>query len=351
MKRREFVRLCSGIITGLGLHGVSGDCTGAEQEADTRVDGDQSVGGLDDSYLVRGLTGMARAKGWFDAHWGAAVIAGYYLCKENKLDDETVSGIKSQLDAAIKLRSEQFAPLPDQDPDEALIERVPKAMAPAVEGGLRAHGHAVIFASMSTKALRDVPWMARPALIDSLCGLSQQIARKAPQRPKDRHSATYPNTQAMIDALFDSLARFEPLLGRPSVRRPNFTHMTTHTEALMNLDLMGYRELAKAGHPGHAVHIAAEVPEVDPSLHPQKSLVSLESITNADYWQDEENRAQWNQMWGNDNPNGYWIAAGHLFKVLYSYHRLIARVEDKEKVRLCSRILLERYFNPDVQGG
>jgi len=306
---------------------------------------------LDDSYLVQGLTGMAKAKGWFDAHWGAAVIAGYYLCKENNLDAETVSGIKSQLDAAIKLRSEQFAPLPDQEPDEALIERVPKAMAPAVEGGLRAHGHAVIFASMSTKALRDVPWMARPALIDSLCGLSRQIARKAPQKLKDRSSATYAETQAMIDALFDSLARFEPMLGRPSIRRPNFTHMTTHTEALMNLELMGYRKLSKAGHPGHAVHIAAAVPEIDSKLHPQESLASLESVMNADYWEDEENRAKWNKKWSNDNPNGYWIAAGHLFKVLYSYHRLIARVEDKKKVRLCSRILLERYLNPDVEGG
>ena len=42
---------------------------------------------------------------------------------------------------------------------------------------------------------------------------------------------------------------------------------------------------------------------------------------------------------------------GHLFKVLYSYHRLIRRIEDKEKVRLCSMILLERYVNPNVQGG
>jgi hypothetical protein len=40
-----------------------------------------------------------------------------------------------------------------------------------------------------------------------------------------------------------------------------------------------------------------------------------------------------------------------LFKVLYSYHRLIRRVEDTEKVKLCSRILLERYMDPNVQGG
>jgi len=47
----------------------------------------------------------------------------------------------------------------------------------------------------------------------------------------------------------------------------------------------------------------------------------------------------------------YWIAKGHLFKVLYSYHRLVRRIHDLEKVKLCSRILLERYLNPSVQGG
>ena len=70
------------------------------------------------------------------------------------------------------------------------------------------------------------------------------------------------------------------------------------------------------------------------------------------YWENETNQAQWNRMWNaTDNRNGYRIAAGHLFKVLYSYHRLIRRIEDKAKVRLCSMILLERYVNPNVQGG
>ena len=65
-----------------------------------------------------------------------------------------------------------------------------------------------------------------------------------------------------------------------------------------------------------------------------------------DYWADK-NQDRWSRkMNSTDNHNGYWVAYGHLFKILYSYHRLIGRVEDKEKVRLCSRILLERYMNP-----
>ena len=70
------------------------------------------------------------------------------------------------------------------------------------------------------------------------------------------------------------------------------------------------------------------------------------------FWNDTSNQNQWKRMWNmKNNPNGYWIAAGHLFKVLYSYHRLIKQVKNKEKVDLCSKILLERYLNPEVSGG
>jgi hypothetical protein len=48
--------------------------------------------------------------------------------------------------------------------DEILIERVPMALRPAIQDGLRAHGHAVIFSSLSTKALRGAPQMAQPTL-------------------------------------------------------------------------------------------------------------------------------------------------------------------------------------------
>lgn len=220
-----------------------------------------------------------------------------------------------------------------------------------MEGGLRAHGHAVIFASLSIKALRDVPHLAQPALIKGLCGLSRQIAKTPPQKAVGPETS-YRDIQAMIDATFDSLARFRGLLGHPSIRRPNFTHMTTHTEALMNLEMMGYPELAKAGHAGHRTHIGAPVPEIDPSTDALANRATLEAVMSKDYWTDKKNQYLWSRkMNSTDNHNGDWVAYGHLFKVLYSYHRLIGHVEDKEKVKLCSKILLERYMNPEVQGG
>jgi len=339
--RREFVELLAGILGGMGI--------GRFAEAS---DSENSSGvPLDDSYLEEGLTGMARSKGWFNAHLGAAVLAGYYMCKENQLSAGTVAGIKKQLDALIQVHKAQFTPFPKMAADESLIEETPAALGPAVEGGLRAHGHAVIFTTISTRALRDAPHMAIPPLITRLCAHNSDIGKKKPARPEVR--SDYTDSQAMVEALFDSLVRFKPLLGRPTVRRPNFTHMTTHTEALMTLESMGYSKLATTGQLGQQAHIGEPVPEFDPKEHPLvKSRVSLEGVMSEGYWESEENQKQWNNAWNDTtNRNGYWVAFGHLFKVLYSYHRLIGRIKDKEKVHLCNEILLERYINPDVQGG
>ena len=79
MNRKEFLKFSSGIIGTLGTPGVFGEFAHA---MDTTPD---TGSALDDSYLVKGLTGMARAKGWFDAHWGAGILAGYYLCRDNQL--------------------------------------------------------------------------------------------------------------------------------------------------------------------------------------------------------------------------------------------------------------------------
>ncbi|MCA9268825.1 MAG: hypothetical protein KDA41_10165, partial [Planctomycetales bacterium] len=268
-----------------------------------------------------------------------------------KLSDIVVENIKTQLDALIQAHKPQFTPFPIIKGDEALIGDVPESLKPAVAGGLRAHGHAVIYTSLSVRAMRDAPHMADPRLVKLLCSHNGAIAKKTPALPKTRRD--YADAQAMIEALFDSLTRFEPLLGRPNVRRPNFTHMTTHTEALMTLESLGFAELAKTGQLVHQAHIGEPVPQFDPAEHPlHESRSTLSDVMSEEFWASEDNHKLWREPWNEkNNPNGYWLAFGHLFKVLYSYHRLVGRIQDKDKVRLVSRILLERTVNPNVQGG
>ena len=343
--RRNILELLVSIVGGLGLVGTLPQSARSEENSS-----DDQIA-IDDSYLVKGLTGMARAKGWFDAHWGAGILAGYYLCHNHSLGKATTAAIRQQLDVVIRTRGEQFAPFTEERFDKTLIEEVPNALRQAIDGGLRAHGHAVIFASLSMRALRDVPQMAQPKIIRALCELSHQIAEGKPQTSLDP-AFVYPSSKAMIDATFDSLVKFKALLGRPSIRRPNFTHMVTHTEALLNLEWMGYGDLAKMGHAGQRTHISSAVPVLESVEAETHASPTLRTLAEPDFWNDKINQDRWNQRWNEQvNPNGDWIASGHLFKVLYSFHRLIKRVPDRTDIELCSSILLERYVNPDVQGG
>ena len=340
MTRQDFLKLASGVLVGVGIPKQSFG-SGTVFEALE----------LDAEYLAKGLTAMANAETWFDAHWGAGILAGYYLCRDHPLDAETKLGIEAQMEAVIGVRGTQFLPIKESPTDETLIAKIGVALRPAMNAGLRAHGHAVIFASLAMRALRDAPHMAQPAVIDKLCALSKQIARLSPQRPSSP-TKPYRDTQAMIEATFTSLARFRPLLGHPEIKRPNFTHMVTHTEALMNLEVLGEVELARAGHTGHRVHISAPVPEIPELMNAEPEPVALKDVTNGRFWTQAENTEHWKKPWNQRlNPNGDWIASGHLFKVLYSHHRLMSRISDVNQVKLVSAILLERYMNPAVQGG
>ena len=102
INRKEFLKPSTSIIAGLGIPCVfEGFAHHAEAKSDEGV-------AMDDSYLVKGLTGMVRADGWFEAHWGAAVLAGYYLCRDNSLSEQTIIGIKRQLDTVIRLEALRF---------------------------------------------------------------------------------------------------------------------------------------------------------------------------------------------------------------------------------------------------
>ncbi|MBK8038383.1 MAG: hypothetical protein IPK22_14815 [Verrucomicrobiaceae bacterium] len=339
LSRNEFLRLTTGILAGLGIPGVITTKASAKAEP------------LSADYLAHGLTAMARAQTWFDAHWGAGVLAGYYLCRDHPLDAATVAGIQREMNAVMEVRAEQFSPMKEGPVVANRLAEVTDALRPAMRGGLRAHGHAVIFASLATRALRDAPQMARAEIIEPLCGISRQIAKLKPQRPA-ADAKGYTDTQTMIETAFDNLVRFQPLLGHPEIRRPNFTHMITHTEALMNLEQMGFADLAREGHLGHRVHLSAAVPVVPQKASNTAHQVALERVMNGSFWSDAVNTQHWNARWNpSTNPNGDWIASGHLFKVLYSHHRLLGRIADAEKAKLATAILLERYTDPSVQGG
>ena len=94
MNRSEFFKLTAGILAGLGIPGVATAATPPKAEP------------LDDRFLEQGLTAVSRVQTWFDADWGAGILAGYYLCQDHPLDAATVAGIRRQMDTVIEVRAE-----------------------------------------------------------------------------------------------------------------------------------------------------------------------------------------------------------------------------------------------------
>ena len=97
----------------------------------------------------------------------------------------------------------------------------------------------------------------------------------------------------------------------------------------MNLEMMGYAHLARAGHDGHGIHIGVPVPKIDPAHDGEANRATLDAVMSNDFWENRENQECWRRKWNvTNNRNGDWIAAGHLFKVLYSFHRLVRRMDE-----------------------
>ncbi|MCA8963735.1 MAG: hypothetical protein H6838_07365 [Planctomycetes bacterium] len=336
MNRRDFVRITGGVLAALHARGV-GPCAAAPRRTDPDL-------------LAAGLTAMARASGWFEAHWGAALLAGHYLVLDPALDAATARAIRDELDLVLVHRADQVRPFPAAAADPRAVEQVARSLAPALTGGLRAHGHAAIYTALALRALRDAPHLAIAAITDRLVGWNRTIARKVPTAPR-AEPAPRPREQLAARTL-SRLRDFAPLVGLPRLPRPNFTHWVTHTEALLRLAALGHVELAELGQPGLQAHLEYEVPDVGDSIAVDRAAVSFANMLAPDYWRDESHRAAWHRSWNErDSRNGDWIASGHLFKLLYAFTDLARAVDDRELVERSAVVLFERYFDPEVGGG
>ncbi len=294
---------------------------------------------------------MARADDWFGAHWGAALIAGSFLCAEAGLTEEAQSAIRAELDVLRVKKQEAcraFAHAPRQ---EDFIVPLKDSLLAAMDGGLREHGHAVIYTSLALRALQELPHLAIPAIVDPICGWNRVIAKVRPHAaPED--TTLYRDERHLVDATLMGLLRFEALVGHPGIHRPNFTHWITHTEALRRFKLEGFGDVWEAGCAGHRAHVATEVPVIRGADSADRTGVSLAAIQAESFWRDASRQEVWHEPWSlRGNPNGDWIAAGHLFKVLYAFFHVTREIQDDVLVQRCARILFERYFDPEVLGG
>jgi len=269
---------------------------------------------LDDRYLILGLDGLSRAHGddyFRNGHLAASVIAAYYLCRENDLDEHTHDVIKSIIDRELR-EDAIFIPAPDEAPDAALTEQLLVTLSSGVDQ-LREVGHNIIFGALALKAFRECPDAITPFRVDGITRLITDFTATENAGLEDDDGVPgIGDINAMIEFIFteflDSVSRYTGF-------GQGWTgHLLTIGQAVIDLSRLGHPDLAARARIAYRMYIKkirkgpAATDRRFPD-HPASALTPLDS----EYWEQRKPVAP---------------GLGHAFKYAYSFYNLLAGLND-----------------------
>ena len=269
---------------------------------------------LDNTYLILGLDGLSRAheRNYFnDGHLGASVIAAYYLCHENGLEEPTQSVIKSRIDNELATDT-LFIPAPDESPDPALLEQLLTTLSAGI-GDLREVGHNIIFGAAALKAFRDCPDAITPFRVEGICKLIDAFATtQSVSIEEDDGVPGIVDERALIEFIFNEYLHSVSLYA--GYGQGWAGHLLTIGHAIIELSRLGYPDLAARAHNAYRMYIKTMrrgPKETDRHIpdHPASTLTPLDH----DYWKQK---------------NSVRSGLGHAFKYAYSFYNLFSKLRD-----------------------
>lgn len=276
---------------------------------------------VDERYLEIGLDALSRAaeRDFFsDGHRGAAVIAAYYLCKEQKLENATQEVIADSLDGDLKSKS-LFEPSPEESGTPELVRDIVNTLGKNIKV-FKMVGHDVIFSSAALKAFHQMPGAITPRRVQGICRLincfdtdENSTVPAADDVPK------FESRQQLVEFIFEeflqALARYK------GYGQGVAGHLLTFSQALIGLYELGYVDLANKGHPalGTMVSIARRGPSKDSRRIPDHAPNRWTPL-DLRYW--EEKQAGLSGL-------------GHAFKYPYSFYNLMSRLDNQELKQRC----------------
>jgi hypothetical protein len=281
---------------------------------------------LDKTCLILGLDGLSRAHGhdyFADGHLAASVIAAYYLCHENGLDERTRNVIKSRIDH--ELASDAlFLPAPHETPDAALLEQLLATLSAGI-GDLREVGHNIIFGAAALKAFRECPDAITPFRVEGICRLIEDFATTQNVSVEaDDGVPGIADESALVEFIFSEFLRS---VSHYAGYGQGWTgHLLTMGHAVIELYRLGYPDLAAPAHNAYRMYIKTirqgpaasdrHIPD-----HPASELTPLDH----DYWEQRKSVRS---------------GLGHAFKYAYSFYNLLAQLDNPV---LRDRCLAESY--------
>jgi hypothetical protein len=276
---------------------------------------------LDSSHIILGLNGLSHAHGkdyFRDGHLAASVIAAFYLCHENGLDEQTQDLVKSRIDD--ELREEAiFHAATDEPANIVLLEELVATLSTGI-GDLREVGHNIIFGNIALKAFRDYPDAITPSRVDGICRLIDNFATtQNVELGDDDGIPGITDEGALIEFIFTEFLHTASLYS--GYGQGWAGHLLTIGHAVIELSRLGYPQLAAPAHNAYRMYIKTmrrgpketdrRIPE-----HPPSSLTPLDK--------------------------GYWAqrkpvrpGLGHAFKYPYSFYNLLSGLDDPGLKKHC----------------
>ncbi len=279
---------------------------------------------LEEAYLVRGLNALSRAHetNYFtDGHRGAAILEAYYLCCEIEMESGAADVIRATIDAHWTY-TPLCAPLPEEEPDPALIAKITETLQGNVSG-LRQAGHNVILPTMALKALRQLPEMVTPTRVDGICRLIEAFTTVEDIRLEEKVDIPdWGELPAVAEFVLSELLRtIEAFDGRGQGWSG---HLLTYGRALLDLRELGYDALSCDAEQAFKIYI---------------KRIRMGPLETDGRWEEHEPN--------DDRPHqrSYWkrrrlrpIGIGHVFKYPYGYCGLMSLADDAQVKRACEEV-------------
>lgn len=306
---------------------------------------------LSDDYLEKGLIALSRAhtESGMVAHTGAAVVAAYFFCKENTLEASAQAPFKKIVDTTIAENGQfwhgdskdaetldsLFASHEEEESNPELLEEIVSALDQKISL-LRSSGHCTIFASLALKGLHQMPHLITPSIVDGICKLIEGFGDSpgrgyygkekgslsgVPVEP-EKHLAPYQNMDHVIQTAF------QELIGHDRIKQQGYggqLHLITHTNALLELEEMGYRELSQKGYHAHQTHIMLlrSLPPDDQNGDPILFQPAEFSSLTYDYWNTYDPKVVASSGLQRGGPD-------HALKISYAFFHIVKQVKDPD---------------------
>jgi hypothetical protein len=276
-----------------------------------------TVASVDDRYLDAGLAGLAHAGEPFMAHFGAALLAGWWLERDAHLSPETSRAVARQADAVIARHGWLFEARADDPSTPRDRESRADEIVAAIADGLDhtwAIGHDVIYAALVVRTLRQRPELGADWIVDGVL----TVLKACRSQPLDIFGGVFDVRAARADEVDEAEVATASAVSELALRtvlqfdhvylglhQGDIGHVADHAHALLTLERLGHAEVARKGREGFREHVAAarrvtalcaDLAEVLPSgpADPRRP----------EYWDDATEANDW--------------AVGHVFKYPYA---------------------------------